>query len=107
MLEPSHFLVSFDILLTWVENANENKEKSIFIWYFAHLIVPLTSSKVLRYGNVGINKKVMTRSATLYIYSYSDAFVCKHSSHHFMNIYNLILKFVIIFFVYFLAFLIT
>jgi len=30
-----------DLSSTLVENINENKENLNFIWYFAHLIVPL------------------------------------------------------------------
>ena len=33
------------------------RKKLIFVCFFAHLIVPLTSSKVLRYGNASINNK--------------------------------------------------
>ena len=49
-------------------------------------------------------QKVITRSATYYISSCFDAFVCKHPSHHFMNIYTLILKVATIFLFIFLHF---
>ena len=48
-LEENYFPTAYNLI--YIE------KKYIFSWYFAHLIVTLTSSKVLRYGNIGINKK--------------------------------------------------
>jgi hypothetical protein len=52
------------------EKTSKNKKTFLFVWYFAHLFVPLTSSKVLRHGNK-IQKNVF-----LFVFLITYSYLC-------------------------------